>query len=234
MIPCRNDARYLERCLGLLTRQSVPPGEVVVVDNASGDDTTAVARRFGARVVREPVVGIWAAASTGYDAAAGELILRLDADSRPGPGWVAHARAAFAADPRLDFLTGDAWFYGASGLVNALGEHCYVGAMYFWLTPYFGHPPVFGSTFAMRRAAWRRVRDRVHSECQDIHDDFDLGFAIRADMRVRRDRTWRVGVSARPLQSWSGLRRRLYWAYTTARANGRLGGVDARAGYRPR
>lgn len=74
VIPCLNDAAALETCLSSLARQSLQPFEIVVVDNNSTDSSAAVARRFGARVVPEPVPGIPAAAATGYDAAQGQII----------------------------------------------------------------------------------------------------------------------------------------------------------------
>src|SRR4051812_1211839 len=81
VIPVKDDAEMLERCLRGIQNQRRPADEIIVVDNASTDDTLAVARRFGARVVREDRPGITAAASAGYDIARGELIARCDADS---------------------------------------------------------------------------------------------------------------------------------------------------------
>ena len=37
VIPVRNDAAYLERCLRALREQTRVPDEIVVVDNASSD-----------------------------------------------------------------------------------------------------------------------------------------------------------------------------------------------------
>ena len=88
VIPARNDAIALEGCLQALQYQSLAPLEVVVVDNASSDATAEVARRYGARVLVEEQVGIPQAAAAGYDSARGDVIARLDADSRPGAGWL--------------------------------------------------------------------------------------------------------------------------------------------------
>lgn len=217
VIPVRNDARMLEVCLCALDEQARRPDEIVVVDNGSTDDTAAVAERYGARVVTEPVPGIPQAASAGYDAATGDIIARLDADSRPGPEWIERIEGAFQSRPDLDFLTGHPRFYGATPLVHWMGRHLYIGGMYAVLTPFLGHAPLFGSNMAMRARAWRMLSEEVHRDEPNIHDDFDLAFHVRPDMTVLRDRGLVVGVSARPFENWSSLRRRLSWVLPTVR-----------------
>ena len=69
VIPVRDDAEMLARCLAALAAQTRPADEIVVVDNGSSDDSASVARSAGARVVAEATPGIPQAASTGYDAA---------------------------------------------------------------------------------------------------------------------------------------------------------------------
>jgi cellulose synthase/poly-beta-1,6-N-acetylglucosamine synthase-like glycosyltransferase len=161
------------------------------------------------------VRGIPSAASTGYSAARGDIIARIDADSIPRPDWLARIERRFA-DPGLDFLTGDARFYGSSELVHRLGEKLYIGGMYWAVTPYLGHPPVFGSNFAMRREAWAELRDEVHLE-RTIHDDLDLSLHIKPWMRVELDRELIVEISARPFDTLGGLARRLSWVVPTVR-----------------
>jgi len=76
VIPCHNEAGALP---GVLT--AVPPGyRVIVVDNASTDDTAAVARAAGARVVHEPVPGYGSAVHAGVRAADTALVAVLDGD----------------------------------------------------------------------------------------------------------------------------------------------------------
>ena len=217
VIPVRNDAVLLEHCLRALDRQTRRADEVVVVDNGSTDDTVAVAERFGARVVTEPVQGIPRASAAGYDAATGDIIARLDADSRPRPDWIERIDRSFRSHDGLDFLTGDPSFYGSTPLVHWMGEHLYIGGMYTVLTPLLGHAPPFGSNMAMRAETWRMLSGEVHREEQNIHDDFDLSFHVRPDMTVLRDRSLVVEVSARPFRDWASLRRRLSYVLPTVR-----------------
>jgi len=220
VIPVRDDARLLEACLAALARQTRPADEIVVVDNASTDDSAAVARAGGARVIAEPVVGIPSAAAAGYDAATGDVVARLDADSVCPPDWLERVQRSFAGDPALDFVTGDATFYGRSRGVHWLGEHVYIGALYGVMTPLLGHAPLFGSNFAMRADAWRRLSGEVHRAPRRIHDDIDLSLHVRPDMTVRRDRDLVVAVSARPFDGPRALGRRAWWVVTTLRLHG--------------
>src|SRR4051812_6537973 len=56
------------------------PGEVVVADNASEDDSAAIAAAAGARVVHEPRRGYGSAYLAGFAAARGRYIVMADAD----------------------------------------------------------------------------------------------------------------------------------------------------------
>lgn len=221
VIPCRDDAAFLEHCLRALTLQTRAPDEIVVVDNGSTDASAAVARLFGATVVEEPEPGIWPAASRGYDEAIGgaDVIARLDADSRPHADWIARLERAFTADPGLGVLTGGAEFYGASPLVNHLGEHWYIGGGHYWIRLALGIPLVYGSNFAMRTRVWERVRDRVDRTNAKIHDDLDLTIRLRRSDGVRYDPELTMPVSARPLVTQRGLWRRVWRVVPTFAAS---------------
>ena len=212
VIPCRDDADFLEKCLEALAAQTHPADQVIVVDNASSDASASIARRFGATVVAEPEVGIWPAAARGYDEALADadIIARIDADSRPHPDWIARVVRAFVSDPGLGVLTGGAEFYGGSPLANYLGEHWYIGGGHYWIRKWLGIPLVFGSNFAMRSRVWERVRDEVDRTNARIHDDLDLTIRLRPADGVRYDPELRMPVSARPVQTVSGLSRRVW------------------------
>ncbi|MFP5282884.1 MAG: glycosyltransferase family 2 protein, partial [Actinomycetes bacterium] len=76
VVPAHDEADFLPATLASLARQDFAGGfEVIVVDNASTDDTAAVAARHGARVVTEPRPGVCAARQAGTLAARGDLVV---------------------------------------------------------------------------------------------------------------------------------------------------------------
>lgn len=219
VIPALNDAEMLERCLTRLSEQTRQADEIIVVDNGSTDNTAAVARYFGARVVFEPVRGIPSATAAGLDAARGDICARLDADSVPAHDWLERIEKHFAEDPRLTAVTGSGDFYGSKAWVHWAGRRLYLGG-YFWFFEWLlGHPPIFGSNCAIQTEAWHRIRDHFHRTEQRIHDDLDLSFQIQPDMTVKYDRDLTVGVSSRPLTSARRLTRGVWWGWTTVDAN---------------
>lgn len=90
IVPVRNGARLLPRCLRALARQSLPPGqyEVIVVDDGSRDDTAGVARRWGARVFRQAPLGPAQARNQGVREARAPIVLFTDADCAPAEDWI--------------------------------------------------------------------------------------------------------------------------------------------------
>ena len=69
--------------------------EIVVVDNGSG---APLGLPDGVKLVREPVAGLSRARNTGAEAATHDVLVYLDDDARPAPGWLEHLRDAFADD----------------------------------------------------------------------------------------------------------------------------------------
>jgi glycosyltransferase involved in cell wall biosynthesis len=113
IIPALNEAELLPGLLDALAAQTRPPDEVIVADADSIDGTVDIARRHGARVVPggQPGVG----RNMGANAATCELLLFLDADVFPPPGFIAQLLGAFTVsgcdvatclmEPRSDRVT---------------------------------------------------------------------------------------------------------------------------------
>ncbi len=208
VIPCKDDAGPLAACLKALARQSIAPLQIIVVDNNSSDNSAAVATQFGALVIPEPRPGIAAAASTGYDAAQADIIVRCDADSLPPRDWLERISKHFDVDPGLAVLTGPGHFHDTGAVRARIAAVGYMQAYFLTMGAAMGHWPPFGSNLAFRKDVWRSVRTRIHRWDTEVHDDVDLGFALDPSHRTEYDRTLTVGISARALRGGADARRR--------------------------
>jgi glycosyltransferase involved in cell wall biosynthesis len=81
VIPAYNAAPFLARCIKSVFAQTLKPEEVIVVDDASTDNTASLAAELGARVVKRAINGgLSAARNSGIQSASSEWIALLDAD----------------------------------------------------------------------------------------------------------------------------------------------------------
>ena len=118
IIPARNEAHNIERCVRSMLAATYPALEIIVVDDRSTDGTGDVVRglieRDRALASRVRVVAgaelpdgwfgkVWALIQ-GYRAARGELLLFADADTKHEPELIARAVTAHARE-RANLLT---------------------------------------------------------------------------------------------------------------------------------
>jgi glycosyltransferase involved in cell wall biosynthesis len=100
VIPAWNEADWLPGTLEHLRSACEAAAldcEVVVVDNASTDETAALARAAGARVVSEMARGIARARNAGAAAARAPFLVFVDADTRPPAALLRRAFEALAS-----------------------------------------------------------------------------------------------------------------------------------------
>jgi glycosyltransferase involved in cell wall biosynthesis len=96
VVPTKDRARKLERCLAALDRQGI---ELIVVDDGSQDAerVAALASAAGAKLVRLGGAGPAAARNAGAAAAGGAVVCFTDDDCEPRPGWAAALAAPILA-----------------------------------------------------------------------------------------------------------------------------------------
>jgi glycosyltransferase involved in cell wall biosynthesis len=83
VMPCLNEADTLEICIRKAQssfEQSGITGEIIVADNGSTDDSTDIANRLGARLIRVEAPGYGNALMGGIEAAFGRFVIMGDAD----------------------------------------------------------------------------------------------------------------------------------------------------------
>lgn len=102
IVPVHGNAALTRRCLELLLADLPADCEVVVVDDASTDETPELLRSLGdrIRVLRlEENVGFARACNEGAAAAAGEQLVFLNNDTEPQPGWLEALRGYAEREP---------------------------------------------------------------------------------------------------------------------------------------
>lgn len=173
VIPAYNEQTHLRLCLESIARQTVTPFEVIVVDNNSTDATAAIAQSFPfVRLVTEKRQGVMFARDCGFDAAHGEIIGRLDADSIVAPNWVEIIRQVFQ----------DESVHAATGTVR-YREVCFSSvfdAIDFRIRSFMagrcaplGEQSMQGVNLAIRKSVWDEVKSHVCHERRH-HEDLDL------------------------------------------------------------
>lgn len=186
VVPAFNEAEALRDCLDSLREQIGVIDEVVVVDNNSTDDTAAVVDEFAAtnskfKRVLATEQGVIHARTKGFDSASGDVMARIDADSRVGPSW---------AEAIIDFFTryGDTYEAG-TGMCTSydlpfqakfreshrrLSEEAAVK-----LAGPEGSDleRLFGSNMAITKTAWEQARP-FSCMRSDVFEDLDLTLCL--------------------------------------------------------
>jgi len=169
IIPTFNGLRFLQTCLDALHRQTYTRHEIIVVDDASSDDTVAYlqAEQTDVRVVTlESNRGLAAACNAGAAAAQGDILVMLNNDTEVERPWLAELILPFAhpeigsvASKMLLFdrrtvlhNTGDQM--GADGIPRNRGVWEEDRGQYDQQTMVFG---ACGGAVAYRRAMWEEV-----------------------------------------------------------------------------
>jgi glycosyltransferase involved in cell wall biosynthesis len=108
MIAARNAEPYLGEAINSVLAQTLPPEEVIVVDDGSTDGTAVVAEGYGDPVhcVRQSPSGLGAALNRGLEHAHGDFMAWVDADDLWLPEKQALQMRALTEDAQLDLVFG--------------------------------------------------------------------------------------------------------------------------------
>lgn len=191
VVPARDEVANVPVLLATLVPQLRAGDEVLVVDDHSTDGTAGAARAAGAEVLPAPALPEgWAgkqwACHTGAAAAANDVVLFLDADTRVEPGGLDRI-AALASRPGLTsvqpFHVVPSWQERSAAFFNIVAV---MGALIGTplgrrVAPAAAFGPCLGTTAAAYRAAGGHEAAR-----SSVLDDVALAAAYRrADLPVR-------------------------------------------------
>ena len=159
IIPAHNEEDYIAGCVKSLKNQNYPGEfEIIVVDNASADNTSEVARYNGARVIREEKKGVSQARRRGCAEAKGEIFALSDADSKLPPDWLTRLNEIFNSDEKIIAAGGLFRFDEVGFAVDWLANKFFLPLnsliLKYFVTP--RSPFLTGSNMAVRRQAYEK------------------------------------------------------------------------------
>jgi glycosyltransferase involved in cell wall biosynthesis len=176
ILPVFNGGRYLEEALRSALDQSLPPSEVIVVDDGSTDGSAEIAESFGdpVRCIRQGNIGVAGARNRGLAVATGEFIAFLDHDDLWPRTKLEVQVAALRANPDVGIVSGHVRYLG-----GALPGRP-------WTEPGSRETP--GTGYLQAAVIRRSVFDRIGVLNEDVGGAADdLEWMMRArDLRVRR------------------------------------------------
>ena len=188
VIPMFNESENIEHAidcaLAALDRHAAG-GEILVVDDASTDDSALIVERYSARdsrvrLLRHPVNRrLGATIRTGFAAARSELVLYMDADLPFDPDVLGQAMAAIHVT-RADIIAGYRFDRTGEGFRRTVYSYLYnslIGALFGW-----PHRDVNFSFKLLRREVLEAIE--LHSEGSLIDAELivkgkNLGFTIQ-------------------------------------------------------
>jgi cellulose synthase/poly-beta-1,6-N-acetylglucosamine synthase-like glycosyltransferase len=222
VVAARNEETDLPRLLDALDAQTHPSYEVVIVDDASTDDTAALADAWAESRDYAQVVHITDphsprkkhALTRGIEAATHDLLAVTDADCDPPPDWLSVLAATHAATETDDVLVGYSPLRG-SGLLGTfaryetLVEMLYAVGAIGWARPYMA----VSRNLSYPRSVFEAVDGFSHSEASMSGDDdlFVQAVHRRTDAEVRAvldDRTFVPSDAPASWRDWARQRRR--------------------------
>lgn len=107
IVPAYNAVSTIGETLASIAAQTVPPHEIIVVDDGSTDDLAGAIANFpGARLIRQANAGPSVALNRGVEAASGEWVAILDADDVWTPSALAAHVGALGDGDAADIAVG--------------------------------------------------------------------------------------------------------------------------------
>ncbi len=206
VIPHLNRADLLERALRSVNAQCLPPGsdlEVIVVDNGSEDNSAAIARELGARVIElGSNHGVSLALNCGIKEARGEWVALLNNDVHLARDWAALLLDG-AHRAKAWFATGKIYDAARENLLDGAGDAvCRGGAA--WR---LGHGKPDGPAFSSPRpthfpSATAVLFRREFFDRTGLYDESFFAYLEDVDLGMRAAALGLQGVYLPAAEAW--------------------------------
>lgn len=191
VVPAYNEEALIAQCLKAIQAEidrTPCSAEIIVVDNASTDQTHSVASSIdGVKVVYEPLKGLVQARRAGFQASIGELIANIDADTILPEGWLKKVFKNFENTPGLVALSGPYIYYDASLRVRIMTHLFYCVSMVFYFLNRFilkVGSMLQGGNFVVRREAIEAIGG-FNTDFSFYGEDTDLARRLSKVGKVR-------------------------------------------------
>jgi len=197
VIPAYNESHHIRACLDAIAMQDVMPLEVIVVDNNSIDDTVAIAKEYGfVKIVKARRRGIVHARDAGFNAATGDIIGRIDADTLLPPNWVETVLNFYKVRANFNYAwTSEGYFHNIK--CPTINSWILTQIAFRLNRVLLGHYALWGSTMAVPRVKWLAVRKQICKR-NDIHEDLDIAIHLHElGMKITYDTSVKVAVEMR-------------------------------------
>ena len=155
VIPARNEGSPLKRLLPAL-RAHYPESELIVVNDASTDDTSEVCKEVGAIEIRHRYrIGNGGAVKTGVRAASGDVLILMDGDGQHRPEDIPRLLDKLAEG--YDMVVG-----ARSGESQASVGRYWANRLYNWLASWMTNQPIADLTSGFRVVRADKFREFLH------------------------------------------------------------------------
>lgn len=198
VIPAYNEEAYIEACLDSLMRQEEIPGEIIIVNNNSTDNTVKLAKKYPVRIVNEKEQGMISARNRGFNEAQYDIIAQTDADTILPPDWIKKIKKDFSSRDIIA-VSGPVDFYDLPDAVSApkWPTKALLQSYSKIMKQILKHDCIIGPNKALRKSAWEKIKDDVCLNDSEVHEDIDLSIHLAVLGKIKFDKSLLVSSSCR-------------------------------------
>jgi peptidoglycan/xylan/chitin deacetylase (PgdA/CDA1 family)/GT2 family glycosyltransferase len=182
VIPAYNEENYLPTCLESIVKQDYAGEyEIIVVDNASTDDTAQIAHDWGAKVIYEGKRSPARARQKGAEVATGEIIAFIDADTQAPTCWLSAFVSRFVRKPEMVAISGPYAYCDAgrfSKITSYIGNFLNIVTDQLFRKVFRKGGAIWGCNFAVRRSAFWAVGG-FDTSIKFYGEEYELSLRLR-------------------------------------------------------